>query len=115
MADIDQSYNELIAGEVKTLALPLDKDNATAAIGQVLKYDQAAHNWVDATDLVPGANGTPVVVCAEAKTLTDDDRVLCIVSGDVNFNKLDATSRAFNNIEALLINSGIRPIRSVSN
>lgn len=108
-----QTYEELIAGDVEVFYCLLDTA-ATAAVGQVLKYDQAAYNFVDATDIVPGANGTPVVVCAEAKTLSADTRVKCIVRGRVRKDKLDTASQAFNHIEALLLNSGIIPVSGIS-
>jgi hypothetical protein len=106
IASESQAYQDLIAGDVVVVPRVLDS-TATAAVGQVLKYDSTAHNWVDASNIAPDAAGVPLVVCAENKTLADDTPVLCIVRGLVNRTKLDSASQAFDDLDAALQISGI--------
>lgn len=107
-----QAYNELVAGEVQEDYLVADADNATVAIGQVFEYDPTGHNFQNKT--TAGVSKGPYAVCAEAKTITADTAVRCIVRGAVNFNKLDATSKADDDIKAALQASGILAKASVT-
>lgn len=104
-----QSYDELIAGEVKTFMCLVDSA-ATAAVGQVLEFDATGNNFVNYTS---GSAKNAYVVCAEAKTLTADTRVLCIVSGEVRLGSLDATAQADDEIEGALLGSGIIPLTGI--
>jgi len=101
-----QSYDELAAGEVKVFYCEVDSA-ATAAVGQVLEFDTTGNNYVDYTS---GSAKQSYVVCAEAKTLSGDTRVKCIVGGEVRLDNLDATAQADDEIECALLGCGIRPL-----
>lgn len=94
------------AGAVQEHYLLLDSA-ATAAVGQVVQYDSAAHNWVDFTAY--SASGK-YAVCNEAKTLSVDTACRCIIAGPVYLSLLDATAQADADIEAGLISNGIIPV-----
>lgn len=106
-----QAYDELAAGEVRLFHCLVDSA-ATAVIGQVFQWDASGNNFQDYTS---AATKVAYVVCAEAKTLSADTRVLCIVWGDVRLDKLDATSQADDEIEAALLQNGIRPLSGIVN
>ena len=80
---------------------------ATVAVGQVLQYNTTEDNWDDYTS---GMAAALYVVCAEAKTISADTLVRCIVKGSVRKTALDATAQADDEIDVALIKSGIIPV-----
>jgi len=104
-----QSYAELSAGAV-SLFYALVDSAATAAVGQVLQFDTSGNNYVNFTSTCTAQS---YIVCAEAKTLTADTRVKCIVGGYVRKDKLDSTAQADPEIEAALLKCGIFPLTGI--
>lgn len=111
-----QAYEELVAGEVDIAYLTADATNGvtagTTVVGQVFEYEPTGHNYINKT--TAGVGKPPYVVCAEAKAITVDTAVKCIVRGKVNLNKLDATSQADADIKAALLMSGIIAVNQQS-
>lgn len=101
-----EDLEQLIRGECEIHSVLVDSA-ATAAVGQVLQYDASGDNYVDYTSSMAAAH---YVVCAEAKTLSGDTKVACIISGRVAKAKLDATAQADAEIETALLKHGIIPV-----
>jgi len=85
-----------------TRALMLDA-GATAALGQVVQYDGGANKYADATD----ATGIHYGVVIEAKTLSGDAPVMCVIQGKVFKNALDSVTKANPDMIAKLLAQGI--------
>ncbi len=109
-----QAYNELVAGPVKIMDLLCEGSGTVAyTIGQVLEFDSATnHNF---KKYVSGCAAHAYAVVAATTTLTADGYISCIVSGEVNFYKLDATAQADVDIVAALLKAGIIPRKELRN
>lgn len=103
-----QAYNELIAGRVETHAVDVKASEGALAVGQVLEFDTTSNKFQKYTS---GSTKPAYAVVAEAETIgAAGGRVVAIVQGRVNKNKLDATAQADAEIEGALLGSGIIPV-----
>jgi hypothetical protein len=101
------SVNNLIAGEVKTMAVDIKASEGALAIGQVLAFDTSSNKFIK---YVSGSTAPAYAVCAEEITIgAGGGRALAIVRGEVNKGALDATAQADPEIEGALLGSGIIP------
>lgn len=100
------AYDELVAGPVLTKAVQCDV-LATVSRGQVYQWDATGNNFVD---YVSGSAANAYAICAERddRTLSEDGEVICIVQGDVNKNGLNDVAELDPEIDAAMIQQGIR-------